>query len=278
MSNCTTPVDDRERAAVDLWRKGHLCSAAIQIYLQWVRRFRAFCEKWNLDEVEQLTGEGVRRFVHRLRRTQARETDQRAEQQGSCHNALHGWSCALRALGAALPPWRVKREAPLLPPLLGKYRQFRKAHSGVSDGTLRRDIDTAGAFLALLRSRRRSIKQTRLKDVDLFVSNTAARFSTGTVADTCSSLRAFLRFLHATGRLASDLAGGVMRPRFLHVSAAPANVAVGRCAAYPEIHREEATTGKTRLRDHFAAGHLWIRRSRSPRPPAGGSRLEELAI
>ena len=105
-------------------------------------------------------------------------------------------------------------EAPPLPQLLGEYRQFRKAHCGVSDWTLRRDIDTAGAFLALLRSRKRVIQQTSLKDVDVFVSNTAARFSTSTVADTCSSLRAFLRFLHATGRLASDLAGGVMRPRF----------------------------------------------------------------
>jgi hypothetical protein len=116
--------------------------------------------------------------------------------RGVAHNALHAWSCALRALGVALPPWRVKSEAPPLPPLLGDYRQFRKAHCGVSDWALRRDIDTAGAFLALLRSRRRPIRQTRLEDVDVFVSKTAARFSTSTVADTCTSVRAFLRFLH----------------------------------------------------------------------------------
>ena len=114
---------------------------------------------------------------------------------GSTHNALHAWCCALRALGVAAPPWRVKREAPPLPPLLGEYRRFRKAHCGVSDSTLCRDIDTAAAFLALLRSRRRPIQQSRLKDVDVFVSNTAGRFSTSTVANTCSSLRAFLRFL-----------------------------------------------------------------------------------
>src|SRR5437899_3327777 len=55
MSNRKTPVDDRERAVVDLWRKGHLCSGTIQIYLQWVRRFRAFCESRKLDEGEHLT-------------------------------------------------------------------------------------------------------------------------------------------------------------------------------------------------------------------------------
>jgi site-specific recombinase XerD len=208
------PVDDRERAVIDLWCKGHLCSGTIQIYLQWVRRFRAFCEKRKLDEFEQLTRDGVRQFVRRYTGPRLGKRVSAPNSMGVAHNALRAWSCALRALGVATPPWRVKSEAPSLPPLLGEYRQFRKAHCGVSDWTLRRDMDTAGAFLALLRSRRRPIKQTRLKDVDVFVTKTAARLSTSTVADTCSSLRAFLRFLHATGRLASDLAGGVMRPRF----------------------------------------------------------------
>ncbi len=214
MSNRKTPVDDRERAVVDLWRKGHLCSGTIQIYLQWVRRFRAFCECRKLDEAEHLTREGVRRFIGCYAGPRLGRRTSAPSSSGVAHNALHAWSCALRALGMATPPWRVKSEAPPLPPLLGEYRQFRKAHCGVSDWTLRRDIDTAGAFLALLRNRRRPIEHTSLKDVDAFVSKTAARFSTSTVADTCSSLRAFLRFLHATGRLASDLAGGVMRPRF----------------------------------------------------------------
>jgi site-specific recombinase XerD len=108
----------------------------------------------------------------------------------------------------------VKIEARPLPPLLGEYHQFRKAHCGVSEWTLRRDIDTARAFLALLRNRQRPIKRINLRDADAFVSQIAAQVSTSTVADTCSSLRAFLRFLHATGRLPSDLAGAVMRPRF----------------------------------------------------------------
>lgn len=208
------PVDDRERGVIDLWSKGHLHSGTIQIYLQWVRRFLAFCAKHELDDVEQLTREGVRGFVRRYAGPRLGNRVSAPSSRDVAHNALHAWSCALRALGVAMPPWRVKSEAPSLPPLLEEYRQFRKAHCGVSDGTLRRDIDTAGTFLALLRSRRRSITKTRLKDVDVFVSNAAARFSKSTVADTCSSLRAFLRFLHATGRLASDLAGGVMRPRF----------------------------------------------------------------
>lgn len=208
------PVYDHERAVVDLWRKGHLCSGTIQIYLQWVRRFRAFCESQKLDEVEQLTRERVRRFVERYAGPRLGRRTSAPSSSGVAHNALHAWSCALRALGVATPPWRVKTEAPPLTPLLGEYRRFRKAHCGVSDRTLRRDIETADTFLALLRNRKRPIEQASLKDVDVFVSKTATRWSMSTVADACSSLRAFLRFLHATGRLASDLAGGVMRPRF----------------------------------------------------------------
>lgn len=207
-------VDDRERAAVDLWRKGHLRSGTIQIYLQWVRRFRAFCERRKLDEAEQLTREGVRHFVRRYAGPRLGTRTSSPSSSGVAHNGLHAWSCALRALGVAVPPWRVKREPPPMPPLFEEYCQYRRAHNGVADRSLRRDVDTASAFMSLLRRRRRPIEQIGLKDVDVFVRKTASRVSTGTVADTCSSLRAFLRFLHATGRLSSDLASGVMGPRF----------------------------------------------------------------
>lgn len=217
------PVDDRERAVTDLWRKGHLRSGTIQIYLHWVRRFRAYCERRDLGEVDQLTREGVRCFVRRYAGPRLGKRVSAPSSGGVARNALHAWSCALCALGVVVPPWQIKSETPSLPPLLEEYRRYRKAHCGVSDGTVQRDIDTASVFMALLRSRRRSIEQISLKDVDVFVRKTAARFSTSTVADTCSSLRAFLRFLHATGSLTSDLARGVMRPRF-HASWRPPRV------------------------------------------------------
>ena len=214
MKHLENVIDSCEREAIELWRKGHLSPGTIAIYLQWVRRFRIYCEQRKLLELEQLTADGVRRFTRAYAGPRLRG---RVSAQNSCNlasNALHAWSCVLHALGLTTLPWQAEREAPPLAPLLGEYRQFRKAHCGVSDWTLRRDTDTAGTFLALLRSRKRTVERISLKDVDVFVGNTAAKFSTSTVADTCSSLRAFLRFLHATGRLTSDLAGGVMRPRF----------------------------------------------------------------
>jgi len=114
------PVDDRERAVIDLWRKGHLSSGTIQIYLQWVRRFRAFCEKRQLDEVEQLTREGAGQFVLCYTGPRLGKRVSAPNSSGLAHNALHAWSCALRALGVAVPPWRVKNEPPPLPALLGE--------------------------------------------------------------------------------------------------------------------------------------------------------------
>jgi site-specific recombinase XerD len=60
----------------------------------------------------------------------------------------------------------------------------------------------------------KSIKQITLVDVDAFVRALSTRLAKRTVADTCSSLRAFLRFLQITGKLSVDLASGVIAPRY----------------------------------------------------------------
>ena len=48
-----------------------------------------------------------------------------------------------------------------------------------------------------------------LVDIDGFIGKNAERLSRARVADICSSLRVFLRFLRTTGRLRADLASGV---------------------------------------------------------------------
>jgi len=126
---------------------------------------------------------------------------------------LHAWACALRALGTSLPAWReVTPES--LPPLLQEYRTYRRVNQGIADSTLHRDLETARKFLRLLRRRRKLLKNAALTDVDAFVRHCAKRVSKSTVADVCSSLRAFLRFLQTTGRLSADLARSVIAPRF----------------------------------------------------------------
>ena len=215
----------------------------IQVYLGWIRRFRKHCQTRNLDEVEQSCSTGVLRFIHSyawprlIRKPTARSAD-------SARSAVHAWACALRSLGEPVPAWRQQSAVAALPPLLSEYAAYRQAHNGVSAATLSRDIDTARRFLQRLRRRRRALKRIDLRDIDAFVQATAVRVSTSTVADTCSSLRMFLRFLQATGHLASDLASGVMAPRFRLSARPPRTLSWRDVKGILAAVRREDPTGK----------------------------------
>ena len=206
-------IDERERAAVRFWRKGHLSLGTLVIYLQWVRRFRNYCDKRKLLETEQLTAAGVRRFTRAYAGPRLRGRPITQNSRNLASNALHAWACASGAMGMSLPPWRNK-QAPQRSPWLKEYCHYRRAHTGVSDGTLVRDVETARGFLGPLRREAKSIRLATLGDVDMFVRELGTRVGKRTVADTCSSLRAFLRFLKMTSRLPADLAGGVIAPRY----------------------------------------------------------------
>ena len=204
--------DDRERAVVGLWRRNHLSPGSIVAYLQWIRRFRTYCQRCDLDEVSQLTLKGVKRFT----RAYVGPRTRGPVGPSSCfaaRNALHAWACALRALQVSVPPWRAARPSAKLTTLLSAYIQYRRAHCGVAESTLHRDIETAKTFLALLPSGGKSIPKATTADIDRFVSHLSARYSKQTVADSCSSLRAFLRFLRITNRSRHDLAASVISPR-----------------------------------------------------------------
>jgi len=110
--------------------------------------------------------------------------------------------------------WRNEPEAPVLPPLLSQYCEYRRAHAGVAESTLKRDIDTVQRFFQHLRRRQCTIDKVALVDIDRFIEKAAEHYSKAKVVDVCSSLRAFLRFLYTTRRHQTDLASGVMAPRF----------------------------------------------------------------
>jgi integrase/recombinase XerD len=206
--------DDRERAVVEFWRRGHLCWGTIQIYLHWVRRFRTYCDQRKLIEADQLSSAGALCFVRNYAGPRLKGRRCARSSRESARNAIHAWACALRSLGARVPAWKDRREPLALPPLLNEYCEYRRAHTGVAESTLTRDVDTVQRFLQYLRRRRRMLDHGTLVDIDGFIRKNAERLSKAKVADICSSLRMFLRFLHTTGRLRTDLASGVMAPRF----------------------------------------------------------------
>jgi integrase/recombinase XerD len=204
--------DDLERDVVRLWRNNRLSEGTIVGYLQWVRLFRTYCKRYDLDETSELTLNGAMRFADAYvgpRTNRPIDSSMRA----FVRNALRAWAYALRFLRAPVPEWRPKPLPSCLAPLLAAYHQYRRSHCGVAEATLRRDIEIAAEFLSFLRSRGKKAARTSAEDIDAFVVQLSRRFATGTVADLCSSLRSFLRFLRATGRLHRDLAASVVAPR-----------------------------------------------------------------
>jgi integrase/recombinase XerD len=205
--------DERERAVIQFWRRGHLAWNTIQVYLGWVRRFRTYCERRKLIEADQLSLAGVLRFTRTYAGPRLNGKQSARRTRDAASHAIHAWACALRTLGGTVPAWHGRAKTRTLSALFNEYREYRRAHNGVAESTLIRDLDVAQRFHQHLRDRRRTIHTPRLIDLDAFVKEVATRVSKSTVADDCSSLRSFLRFLQATGRVDEDLAKSVVAPR-----------------------------------------------------------------
>jgi site-specific recombinase XerD len=118
-------------------------------------------------------------------------------------------------MGAQVPTWRgpSRRSASSRSIIVRGFVEYRLCHRGVAKATTLSDARVASAFLGFLRSRRRRIAAVRVADLDDFVLGLASKWAPKTVAGDCSTLRALLRFLHATGRLPVDLAACVAAPR-----------------------------------------------------------------
>ena len=204
--------DERERQVVSRWMSSGLGAAACTAYLYRVRQFRAHCQRRGLDEGVQLTRDGVTRFSEAYvgPRTGG------PIGAGSRHSvdcAIRAWAHALQALGVSVPAWNPPRAPSPLSPLLTAYCEYRRDHRGVAAATIDGEVEIAKDFLALLGARRKSAAATSVADIDAFVASLSERFSKKTVACSCSKLRAFLRFLRASGTLHRDLAALVESPR-----------------------------------------------------------------
>jgi integrase/recombinase XerD len=205
--------DDRERRVIDVWRKGGLADSTIALYLCCVRRFRAHARRRGEDEIRWLTktetAAYARSYVGPRRGRNVSKASRRC-----VGNALHAWSCGLQTLGFRVPHWRAEAEPRQWTPLIAEYGEFRRAHRGVAAATLVRDQEIASDFVEFLRLRGRRVTAARTCEIDQFVDGLSSRLSRRTVAGLCSSLRCFLRFLRATGRVPRDLASSVAAPRY----------------------------------------------------------------
>jgi len=207
------PRDTRERRVMQRWRSSGLGEKSLETYITWVRRFRVLVRNKGLDELTRLTLADAAAFAKKY--VGARRGKRvKASTRYVALTALHAWACALRLLGEPVPSWRPTRPPSRRSPVLAAYEEYRRCHRGVSTATLRKDMNTATAFIKLLRPTGRDIRRTRAIDIDRFVESLSTRVGRRTVADSCSSLRGFLRFLFATRRLRHDLSDCVVAPRY----------------------------------------------------------------
>ena len=201
-----------------IWTDSGRTSATIARYMYWARRFVVFCASRGIDPVAHLTPIVVEQCVaHPVR-------PRRRRGSGPVCTAFHSvraLSCALAAMGHTVPPWR--RRVDVSPPsrVVGEFVEYRLRHRGVALSTTVGDTTFASMFLDFLRKRGRRPSTLRIVDIDAFVAGLAAKWKLKTVAGVCSTLRAFLRFLHATGRVHQDFAVQVLAPRVRPVDGPP---------------------------------------------------------
>ena len=196
--------------AVKVWQRNGLKSSSCRMYVRWVKRYQVDCAQVGCEPVPCLTREQVQVFARRCARRRRLDVDEATQQ--ACR-ALRAWAWALKILGQTVPEWSTPRvAAPPTRPLLREFVAFRRSLRGVSPASSRQEVRHVEGWLRFVRSRGCSLRKVRLREVDAYVIQQRRKLAPATVASLGNSLRAFLRFLHATGRLPVDLASSLQVP------------------------------------------------------------------
>jgi integrase/recombinase XerD len=178
-------------------------------YLQWVKLFRAYCARHDLDERAELTLEGARRFIAWY--AQCRRLDPRG--LAAARTAVYALSRAYEVMGLAAPAWQVPQPAPPpSSPLLREYADHLARHRGNPETTVRKKLDHVGKLSEYLAGRGKTWCTMSLTDIDEFLVGCAQRYARSTVADIAGSVRSYAHFLLATGRISIALADAVISP------------------------------------------------------------------
>lgn len=204
-------ISNIDPAVERVWRENRcLTEGSIAVYRMWIRRFGEYCQLKKLDRTSQLTLVGARLFARCYSR---RREVPGPRTFGSARSALGTYAAALRSLGEVLPPWAPAPSVSSSPtPLVNEFVQHLREHRGNPDSTIHKKTQHVQRFIAFLRVRRRRPQQSRLQDIDEFLIQCRRRYARATVADIGCTLRSFMRFLVATGRISADLAPSITTP------------------------------------------------------------------
>lgn len=204
--------DSLETAVVELWRSDGYATSTISRYLHSIRAFRLYCQQHQLDEFAALTRRRAIVIAGCLARKRGLTVDSETWVVRAAKIALRRWAVALDGLGVAVPPWRPRGRPNRFDALLAEYCEFRRRWRAVKQSSLASETWQIKQFLSWLPSRHR-VSSLTPGCIDEFLTWYGKTVRPKTLASVCCGLRAFLRFLHATGRTRIDLARCVEGPR-----------------------------------------------------------------
>ena len=206
------PAVPKKQMVCCRWARNGLKPKSIERYSEYLGVFFAYCRKKRCAPASQLTAEGVNLFLRWYAMRVPYPIDRRALFK-RLRSPLRAYAWALSATGHEIPVWQPPRPTEAAPPrIVGEYLAFARDQQGLARSSLERDGEELICFLAFLKSRRRQWRHVRLCDVDQYLAKNAGRFAPATVSRNACSLRGWLRFLHATGRITHDLSLMVVAP------------------------------------------------------------------
>lgn len=126
--------------------------------------------------------------------------------------ALRSSSFALSMLGEPMPQWCPPCAVPALDQRFQSFADYLRDVRGNPSQTIHKKLAQLMAFDRYRRRRRSAHLFIRLSEIDSYLIVCRRHLARTTVADICSTIRSYLRFLHATGAMDADLAASVMAP------------------------------------------------------------------
>jgi len=193
-----------------IWRADRsVQDSSAGVYLQWIKRFRVYCARRELDERAELTLNGAGRFIAcyaQLRRLDPRRIN-------CARGALQALRRVYHVMGRDPPAWQLPKPIPLpATMLLREYADHLARHRGNPETTVRKKLAHIGKFSEHLAASDTAWATLALTDIDAFLIGCTERYARSTVADIAGSIRCFARFLLATGRISVELAESVISP------------------------------------------------------------------
>src|SRR5699024_8393392 len=193
-----------------VWRADRCVrDSSADVYLRWIKRFRAYSAHCQLDERTELTRDGARRFIA----SYARRHHLDPRRLSSAFSAVYALSRVYQVMGLDPPTWQTPQR-PRLPAtaLLQAYAEHLVPYRGSPQATVNQKLAHVGKLLDHLTRQDKSWRTMELLDIDAFLVECASCYARSTTAGIASSIRCFTRFLFATGRVTVDLADAVIAP------------------------------------------------------------------